>query len=82
MIKTCRTCKHSAWNKLPESGTYYLKFNTPCLRIDESVIEEVDVVTGDVKRTYPKYCCVERDEYYRVDGRDICGPEGKYWEPI
>ena len=68
-MRYCKTCRHARVRGKGEEWLQYAR----CVRPNSSY----DPVAGT-----SGYCEFERqppDDYRR---KDVCGPDGKYWEPI
>lgn len=75
-VVLCKDCKHS-FRKLTDILTFYAPLRCRKRYIDDHI--EVDLVGGPAKvKAYYKACSSER----MFSGRDeVCGKEGKLWEP-
>lgn len=75
VMKFCKDCKHCAWNQT--TMFCYSEMAVPCVR--PTVNKELSLVSGEYIRDI-FYCYGERNP--KNPTLDVCGKEGKYFEPM
>jgi|KBSMisStandDraft_5_1062788.scaffolds.fasta_scaffold226792_2 hypothetical protein len=70
-MKLCKDCRHAEM----QSGIWF------CMHPSAMRPTSIDPVTGEPVLARGTSCDFARILIHNADGEDLCGREGKFWEP-
>jgi hypothetical protein len=73
----CKDCRWIAWHGAPLRETSHAEFR----HSSSKVADKTDLVTGEIIPGGWISCRMTRSLLHGLGGKDLFGPEGKFWEP-